>query len=160
MKTDRTAAGTGIQRKKEVLQRRIRRGSVTLEAVFLVPLAVFISVLLILLCFYEHNKSWYTSAALEVALVGTAREEPGTDREGQAAFRAQDRIREQPFPGGDPSCQVQMEKNSCRVSYVSAGETFFHWSLPYRAEGKIRQTDPVGQVRAVWLKEKIWDSVR
>lgn len=141
--------------KKNKKERNIRQGSMTVEAAFLVPMAVCLSALLIFYCFYEHDRVWYTAAACEAALAGTKRTEAGADTESLARQRAQQRMEEQPFPVSDPSMWVSTEKRSCSVSYESSGETAFTECFPYKTKETIRQTDPVGWVRTAWIARTI-----
>ena len=59
----------------------IRRGSLTVEAAFIVPVSWICAGLLIALNFYIHDAVWYQAAAFEAALAGNGRE--GEDDPGE-----------------------------------------------------------------------------
>ena len=44
------------------------RGSITVEATFIVALALVVIFVVLALCFYMHNKAWYTSVAGETTI--------------------------------------------------------------------------------------------
>lgn len=128
-----------------------KKGSMTVEASFLVPMAVFVCGLLILYCFYEHNRVWYTAAAYEAALVGTKKTEQGEDREQLARVRAEERLEIQPFPGSVPEVQVSVEEKESRVSYRTDGVTGFLRDFPYEVEADVKECDPISRVRTAWI---------
>ena len=49
-------------------QDRISKGSITVEATFIVGLSLLVIFIVLALCFYMHNKSWYTSVAGETTI--------------------------------------------------------------------------------------------
>lgn len=133
----------------------LKQGSMTVEAAFLIPMAVLLTGLLILYCFFEHDRVWYTAAACEAALVGTQRTERGQEAEKMAGVRVQERIQAQPFPVSAPASEVVCEKKSSTVSFSSSGETFLVRCFPYRVRTTVKQCDPVGRVRTAWIAKKI-----
>ena len=46
----------------------LRRGSITVEASFIMVLAIFVVFTIVAVCFYMHNRTWYSSAAGETAI--------------------------------------------------------------------------------------------
>lgn len=143
-----------MRKKTDVIMRRMSQGSMTVEAAYLIPMAVLLTALLIFYCFYEHDRVWFTSAACETALVGTRRTESGEDAQILAEERAQERIRSQPFPVGPPDLKVTADKKNCSVGFESAGKTAFRYCLPYRVKEQVEKADPVGRIRTAWIVKK------
>ena len=56
---------------RQGLLRRLKKGSLTVEAACLVPFVIVILMVMLYLCFYIHNRSWLSSAACEAALCGS-----------------------------------------------------------------------------------------
>ena len=54
--------------KKEHRGGRFAKGSITVEATFIVGLALLVIFIVLALCFYMHNKAWYTSVAGETTI--------------------------------------------------------------------------------------------
>ena len=48
---------------------KMRKASITVEAVLVVPLVLMVIVLLLSLTFFVHARSWYTFAAYELSLI-------------------------------------------------------------------------------------------
>ena len=77
-----------------------KKGSFTVEAAFIVPAAVLMTVLLIICIFYVHNQVWYKTAALEAALAGNSRMEGSGKSPGETALEsAKKRAEQQVMPG-------------------------------------------------------------
>lgn len=133
----------------------LSKGSMTVEAAFLVPMAVFLSALLIFYAFYEHDRVWFTAAACEAALTGSRRTERGEDSETLARNCAQKRMEAQPFPVLSPQMELEVKGRTSRVSYQSAGETAFSICFPYKIEETIEQSDPVGWIRTAWIEKNL-----
>lgn len=144
-----------LQRSIPAGVRVLKQGSMIVEAAFLIPMAVLLTGLLILYCFFEHDRVWYTAAACEAALVGTQRTERGQEAEKMAEIRVQERIKAQPFPLATPASEVACEEKSSTVSFSSSGETFLMHSFPYRVRTTVKQSDPAGRVRTAWIAKKI-----
>ena len=71
-----------------------KRGSFTVEAVFVVPVCLMVVFFLLQTFFYLHHISWYTAAAWECTLTGMQEGpwEESTDQRWQKVYK------EQPFP--------------------------------------------------------------
>ena len=54
--------------KKERRKSDFAKGSITVEATFIVGLALLVIFIVLALCFYMHNKAWYTSVAGETTI--------------------------------------------------------------------------------------------
>ncbi len=121
----------------------------------IVPMAVLMVGLLILYCFFEHDRVWYTAAACESALVGTQRTDKGQNAGKMAELRVRERIESQPFPVPSPESEVVNGKRISTVSFSSSGETAFVWEFPYQVRESVKQCDSVGRVRTAWIAKKI-----
>ncbi len=53
------------------MKKRMKRGSMTIEAALLMPLLLLVVTITLYLFFYVHNKVWLTAAAYEAALDGS-----------------------------------------------------------------------------------------
>ena len=53
------------------MKKRMKRGSMTIEAALLMPLLLLVVMITLYLFFYVHNKVWLTAAAYEAALDGS-----------------------------------------------------------------------------------------
>lgn len=134
---------------------RWKKGSITVEASLLVPMAVSLCALIVFYCYYEHNRVWYTAAAYEAALVGTRRTEQGEDREALAEVRTVERLEAQPFPEFGTEWSVSQEKRASKVEYQLSGGTMFSDWFSCQTEASVKMCDPVGRVRTAWIAKKI-----
>lgn len=72
--------GLSMKRISSRESKGIAKGSVTVEAAFIVPLALLVILTVLSLCFYVHNRAWYTAAAAETAVsAGTEGVRQGND---------------------------------------------------------------------------------
>lgn len=143
-----------MREKTEAIRKKLRQGSITMEAVYLIPMAVLLTALLIFYCFYEHDRVWFTAAACETALAGTRRLESGEDAQTLATERAQERVQSQPFPVGSPDMEVSAGKKECKASFTSSGKTALQYTFPYKVTEQIEKVDPVGRIRTAWIVKK------
>ena len=51
------------------MKKRMKKGSMTIEAALLMPLLLLVVMITLYLFFYVHNKVWLTAAAYEAAAV-------------------------------------------------------------------------------------------
>lgn len=54
--------------RKKFKENHFDKGSITVEATFIVGLALMIIFIVLALCFYMHNKAWYSAVASETAI--------------------------------------------------------------------------------------------
>lgn len=47
---------------------KLEKASITVEACMVVPVVLFVVFTLLSLCFYVHNRAWYTAAVREIAV--------------------------------------------------------------------------------------------
>ena len=53
------------------MKKRMKKGSMTIEAALLMPLLLLVVLITLYLFFYVHNRAWLTAAAYEAALDGS-----------------------------------------------------------------------------------------
>jgi hypothetical protein len=134
-----------------------KKGSFTVEAAFLVPLSVMITVLLIFCIFYVHNQVWYTAAALESALAGNSRlEGSGAGTEETAEKHMKKRMEQQAMPGMPPSVTVSDTGAGLRISCEGQMFTLLPDGLfVCRTEGEAERVRPAAFLKKLWMAEKL-----
>lgn len=76
-----------------------RKGSLTVEAVFVVPICLLVCFVLLQTLFYLHHVSWYTAAAWECVLTQL---QESAEEEGESAEQRWQRLKgEQVLPVGE-----------------------------------------------------------
>lgn len=124
------------------------RGSLTVEASFIVPMAFMVIALMLVTCFYIHNRVYYSCAAYEAAIGGN---ETKGQQEGKAGKVADMRVGGQPMPGSSPSVSVSQNGGSTTVEF--AGQTFpaFRSLIPVLSVSKtVRKVRPERTLRLLW----------
>lgn len=139
-----------------LIRGRIGKGSVTVEASFIVPIIVIVTAALLTLTFYVHNRCWYTNAALESAMLGNARftgGESGTVSVAQAGREAENRagqrIADQTMPGTAPVYSVKCERYHTTVTFSGQEYSMFaEFFNGLSMEETVDRIWPVWQIRA------------
>ena len=150
------------------------RGTITMEASFLIPWAVLLTALLIILLFYMHNRVWYQTAALETALSGNqyiagsegsgragARE--GAEAEnpaGQAAAaqKAEERIRDQAMPGSRPQTEIVCTNGSTEAAFEGQDYPMFSSLFSWSVRESVKKVRPAPVIRGKWVLKKWADA--
>jgi len=133
------------------------KGSYTVEAALLMGVLLWVMVGIFTLCFYIHNRTWYTAAAYEAAISGGTE---GTMKNGngeQITKKKTEEAFQMCYPGvGDLQTEISVSENKVSVAYevhtVSAYKDFF-WS--YRGKGEVKIVKPVSFIRKVRMGMKI-----
>ena len=134
----------------------LSRGSITVEASFVIPIIVIVIAALLTLLFYVHNRCWYTNAALESAMMGNARFTGGDD-EGvsleqagrEAENRAEQRAADQTMPGTTPSYEVKCGRQGTSVTFQGQKYSMFtKYFDDALIEESVDRIWPAGQIRA------------
>lgn len=94
--------------------RKIKRGSLTVEAACIILLVLLSIITVLSVCFFVHNHAWLTAAALEAALYGSMEGEKQGDAAAIAAmtrgeFLAQDVFLGTSHPEMTVNCQEEIE---------------------------------------------------
>ena len=141
----------------------LSRGVMTLEASFLIPWAVILSALLMVVCFYCTNTSYYRSAALEASLSGNqytagsgsaghlalpSSSDPAGA--GLASMSADFRIRDQAMPGTAPERSVECTSGGTEVRFAGQEYPVFRGVFSLDAGGSAKKVRPVPILRAAY----------
>ena len=125
-----------------------RKGSLTVEASFIVPMAFMIVALMLVLCFFVHNRVYYSCAAYEAAI-------GGNEKDGDQAAKAEDvankRIAGQSMPGTRPAVSVNYGSSSTTVEFSGQEFPAFHAYIPSLQVSKtVKKVRPEKTVRLLW----------
>lgn len=130
--------------------RKIREGSMTVEAACVMGLILLVWIGVLYLCFFVHNRAWLTAAAYEAALSGSME---GVKKEGKVFETADIRSRELGNTGffGAENLSVNTEAGD-RVQVVYELDTVvpyggYQWHL--RTEGSAKIIRPAEWIRKV-----------
>lgn len=118
---------------------KFSQGSLTVEAVFIIPVVLLVVFFLFSVQIFIHQQVWFTAAAYEAAM--------STDQECQKAERL---LFEAPISLGMPEANVSVEKNKTIVDY--SGKAFSLWVFEgwnYEIKAKVERQDPVSHIRSV-----------
>lgn len=152
----REEAGRKVMRRKGMGRKLtwLIQGSMTVEASFIVPATVLLTALLIVMCFYVHNRNWYLAAASEVCLAGNSRYDREVDAQGIAERKAEERVKSQVMPASRPAIAVTCGKRGTSISFsgqrFSAFQDIFHLSV----SADVDKVTPVGELRTARMVRK------
>lgn len=122
-----------------------KKGSFTVEAVFVVPVCLLVVFFLLQTFFYLHHISWYTAAAWECALTGMQEEGPQKE---SAQQRWQKIREEQPFPIAEVREAEQNKKLRIQVTIRgSQAEVMGLSALPFDVVAKRSWQFPAKMLR-------------
>ena len=88
-----------------------KKGSLTVEAVFVVPICLLVCFLLLQALFYLHHVSWYTAAAWECALTGITEGE----KENTAGERWEELKKQQALPVGQLKARTSSSSQCAEI---------------------------------------------
>ena len=132
----------------------ILQGSMTVEASFLVPATVLLTALLIVMCFYVHNRNWYLAAAAEVCLAGNSRYDRDIDAQSIAERKAEERVGAQVMPASRPEIAVSCGKRGTSVSFSGQHFSAFQGIFQLSVSADVDKVTPVGELRASRMLRK------
>lgn len=125
---------------------RDKKGSITAEAVFVIPLCLMAVFALLMAGFCLHHKSWYTMAAQSCVYAGTA-----DKRDRAAAAACWEEIKQkQYFPVSSVSAQVTETGDGLRVKVE--GRVSGLWGLKgaaFQAQAERREISPPELLRRI-----------
>jgi hypothetical protein len=127
---------------------RLSKGSMTVEASFIVPATVLLTALLIVLCFYVHNRNWYLAAGAEVCLAGNSRYDRDIDAQNMAERKAEERVEAQVMPASRPAVEVSCGKGGTSVSFLNQSFAAFRDIFNLSVSADVDKVTPVGELRA------------
>lgn len=138
--------------------KRIRKGSMTVEAAAVMPLILLVLFASIYLCFYVHNRTWLTAAAYEAAITGSME---GIRENGKVYETACNRSRELGsagfFGAENLSNETKAGKNQVQVMYdldTISSYGALKWHLHVDAKSKIIR--PVKRIRQLKAAAEIF----
>ena len=142
----RSVSAFGLDREDDIVKKRLRKGSFTVEASFLIPCLLFIVAGLICLCLYLHDRSVLASCAAELAGKGAARKYQSEAElkewlTGQAQGQAAGRL----LALKEVTAAVEVTKQSVLVTYT--GSTGFLGGLEICEEETAKRLNPVIFIR-------------
>lgn len=121
-----------------------KKGSFTVEAVFVVPVCLLVVFFLLQTFFYLHHISWYTAAAWECALTGM---QEGPQKE-SAQQRWQKIREEQPFPIAEVREAEQNKKLRVQVTIRGSQAAVMGLSaMPFEVVAKRSWQSPAEMLR-------------
>ena len=137
----------------------MRKASITVEAVLIVPLTLLVIFLLLSLIFFVHARSWYTFAAYESTMLANSEGRLSTEKGEAAAGSRMEWWKVQiPLPAEpvtvDTVCkekeiQVKVEGNILPVFGRNS------WNYSIRSES--RRSNPVKTIRRIRAVKQIWN---
>lgn len=116
-------------------------GSLSVEAVFLIPLILLSLFLILSFALYVHQRIWFTAAAYEAVLT-----------EGSEESKARLALTEAVLTIDTPTVEVRCSPYHARVTYHGTIFSLFgNYRLNYKAEAAIERPNPVRQIRFIRL---------
>ena len=127
-----------------------KRGTLTVEASVIVPMVFVMTAALIILLYFEHNRVWYLSASVEMAVCANGYQAEGAESpESAANVLAQTRVREQVFPGTSPNVNIKRGSQSTSVSISGQRFAAFRDQMIWTVQTDVKKVDPVSALRKV-----------
>lgn len=133
------------------------RGSMTVEASVIVPVTVLVTAVLIVLCFYVHNRNWYLAAASEVCLAGNSRYDRDIDAQGMAERKAEERVDAQVMPASRPAVDVSCRRGGTSVSFSNQTFAAFQDIFNLSVSADVDKVTPVEELRASRIARKAFE---
>lgn len=127
--------------------RRKVKGSLTIEATVIIPLAIFVIGIVFYSFFYYHDKIVLYAAANETAIYGSYAEEP---REDELKEHMQGRVAGRLLLFSDIEHQIEISKEKIEVtSYARKGQ------MSLEIHSMAKRTQPEQYIRAIQKIKKI-----
>ena len=133
------------------------RGSMTVEASVIVPVTVLVTAVLIVLCFYVHNRNWYLAAAAEVCLAGNSRYDRDIDAQSMAERKAEERVDAQVMPASRPAVDVSCRRGGTSVSFSNQTFAAFQDIFNLSVSADVDKVTPVEELRASRIARKAFE---
>lgn len=128
----------------------MRKGSLTIETAFLMPLILLVWMGVVSVCLFVHNRAWLTAAAYEAAITGSW---DGIRKEGDAKSRAQEKAKmllQNPLYGSK-SIHTSVKKQGERLLVCVEGRHSSYGGIHWRFEvmGSRKLCRPVSFIRKI-----------
>lgn len=125
----------------------VKRGSLTVEAVLLSPILLFVLFLLLYLLIYIHHRVWLSQAACEAAITGCMEEDQKKNGERRAQIKAKELSDSLFYPVKDLNWKIE-EDRWLTVTYEGEFQVLFpkmSWKLQETGQAKV--LDPPSYIR-------------
>ncbi len=141
------------------MKEKMRKASITVEAVLIVPLTLMVIFLLLSLIFFIHARSWYTFAAYESTMLAESEGRLELEKgEAAAKNRMEWWISQIPLPAEKVTVNdVYKEKE---IQMTVNGKILPVWSRnawEYSIVSKKRRSNPVKTIRKIRAVKQIWN---
>ena len=139
----------------------IKKGSMTVEASFLMSLILLVLMGTIYLFFFVHNRAWLTAAAYEAAVSGAMEAEKENGQPYLTAKMRAEALGSTGFYGAENLHTSVSEGKNIRVSYeLDTRSSYGGLSWHLRAEGESKVVRPVKWIRKLRAARDVWEEVK
>lgn len=137
---------------------KMRKASITVEAVLVVPLVLMVIFLLLSLTFFVHARSWYTFAAYESTMLAASEGLSVEKGEAAAQSRMEWWISQIPLPAEPVTVQTVCREKEIQIK--AEGNILPIWSRnawEYSVLSESRRNNPVKTIRKIRAVKQIWN---
>lgn len=136
----------------------MRKASITVEAVLVVPLTLLVIFLLLSLTFFIHARSWYTFAAYESTMLAGSEGRLAPEKgEAAAAGRMEQWVSQIPLPAEPVTVSTVCEEKKIQVRVEgSILPVFGRNAWKYTILSESRRSNPVKTIRRIRAVKQIW----
>ena len=144
---------------RNALKVKMRKASITVEAVLVVPLVLMVIFLLLSLTFFVHARSWYTFAAYESTMLAASEGRLSVEKgEAAAKSRMEWWIFQIPLPAEPVTVQTVCREKEIQIK--AEGNILPIWSRnawEYSVLSESRRNNPVKTIRKIRTVKQIWN---
>ena len=144
---------------RNALKVKMRKASITVEAVLVVPLVLMVIFLLLSLTFFVHARSWYTFAAYESTMLAASEGRLSVEKgEAAAQSRMEWWISQIPLPAEPVTVQTVCREKEIQIK--AEGNILPIWSRnawEYSVLSESRRNNPVKTIRKIRAVKQIWN---
>lgn len=134
--------------------KRLKRGSFTVEAAVIVPLAVMIIAALISYIYFMHEKVWSSASVYEAAFYAVQRIEDESSRSAMVKERLNERYNNRILGFSDNNSQVSVSDSEINIQWeYGIFEELFGTIFTVSNDISIRVIDPVSIKRLAWTAD-------
>ena len=138
---------------------KMRKASITVEAVLVVPLVLMVIFLLLSLTFFVHARSWYTFAAYESTMLAASEGRLSVEKgEAAAQSRMEWWISQISLPAEPVTVQTVCREKEIQIK--AEGNILPIWSRnawEYSVLSESRRNNPVKTIRKIRAVKQIWN---
>lgn len=138
--------------------KRLKRGSFTVEAAVIVPVAVMIIAALISYIYFMHERVWSKASAYEAAFYAVQRIEDNSSVEEKINERLSDRYDNRILGFSDNNSQISTSETKINIKWeYGIFEELFGDVFTVSNDVSVRVIDPVSIKRLAWTADYITD---